>query len=54
MIHHVQLGAPAGSEPVARAFWVGVVGLEEIPKPPGLVARGAPRPSRTAGTLLPI
>lgn len=40
MIHHVQLGAPADSESAARAFWVDVIDLEEIPKPPSLVTRG--------------
>lgn len=40
MIHHVQLGAPADSEPKARAFWVAVVGLEEISKPEALTGRG--------------
>ena len=40
MIHHVQLGAPAGSEAVARGFWRDTLGLEEIPKPPALAARG--------------
>ncbi|MGH2427706.1 MAG: glyoxalase [Candidatus Limnocylindria bacterium] len=40
MIHHVQLGAPAGAEEEARAFWVGVLGFEEIAKPPALAHRG--------------
>ncbi len=40
MIHHVQLGAPVGSEDDARAFWVGVIGLTEVAKPPGLATRG--------------
>ena len=40
MIHHVQLGAPAGSEPAARAFWIGLAGLDEITKPPALAMRG--------------
>lgn len=40
MIHHVQLACPAGSEDVLRAFFVGVLGLDEIPKPPRLAARG--------------
>lgn len=40
MIHHVQLGAPPGSEVTARAFWVGTLGFEEIAKPPALAARG--------------
>jgi catechol 2,3-dioxygenase-like lactoylglutathione lyase family enzyme len=40
MIHHVQLSAPSGSEPSARAFWSGVLGLEEVEKPIALAARG--------------
>ena len=40
MIHHVQLAAPSGSEPSARAFWVGVLGFEEVDKPEELALRG--------------
>ena len=40
MIHHVQLACPAGSEAPLRAFYHGVLGLAEIPKPPVLAARG--------------
>ena len=40
MIHHVQLACPAGSEEASRAFYVGVLGLAEKPKPPALAARG--------------
>lgn len=39
-IHHVQLAMPAGQEDAARAFYVGVLGLSEQPKPPVLAARG--------------
>jgi catechol 2,3-dioxygenase-like lactoylglutathione lyase family enzyme len=39
-IHHVQLACPAGSEATLRAFYTGVLGLAEIPKPPALAARG--------------
>lgn len=39
-LHHVQLAAPAGSEPVMREFYAGLLGLTEIPKPPALAARG--------------
>ncbi len=39
-IDHVQLAIPAGGEPVARAFYVGVLGLTEVPKPAALAARG--------------
>jgi catechol 2,3-dioxygenase-like lactoylglutathione lyase family enzyme len=40
MIHHVQIACPAGSEPALRAFYTGVLGLDEIPKPPLLSERG--------------
>jgi catechol 2,3-dioxygenase-like lactoylglutathione lyase family enzyme len=40
MIHHVQLACPPGSEDRLRAFYHGVLGLAEIPKPPALAARG--------------
>lgn len=40
MIHHVQLACPAGTEDDLRAFFVGVLGFEEIAKPPVLAARG--------------
>ncbi|MGH3681169.1 MAG: glyoxalase [Natronosporangium sp.] len=40
MIHHVQLACPAGSEDVARAFYAGLLGLSELPKPPALAGRG--------------
>ena len=39
-IDHVQLACPAGSEDVSREFFVGVLGLTEVPKPPVLAARG--------------
>ena len=39
-IDHVQLAMPTGEEAQARAFYVGVLGLSEIPKPPTLAARG--------------
>jgi regulator of ribonuclease activity A len=39
-LHHVQLACPAGSEDALRAFYGGVVGLPEIPKPPSLAVRG--------------
>jgi catechol 2,3-dioxygenase-like lactoylglutathione lyase family enzyme len=40
MIHHVQIACPPGSEAVLRAFYDGVLGLTEKPKPPILAARG--------------
>lgn len=39
-IDHVQLAMPPGEEAQARAFYVGVLGLSETPKPPTLAARG--------------
>jgi catechol 2,3-dioxygenase-like lactoylglutathione lyase family enzyme len=39
-IHHVQVAAPPGSEEEARRFFSGVLGLEELPKPEALAARG--------------
>jgi catechol 2,3-dioxygenase-like lactoylglutathione lyase family enzyme len=40
MIHHVQLAAPPKSEEGMRAFWIGVLGFEEIVKPLTLRDRG--------------
>lgn len=39
-IDHVQLAMPKGGEDRARAFFVGVLGFAEIPKPAKLAARG--------------
>lgn len=39
-IDHVQVAAPAGCEVEARAFYGALLGLEELPKPPALAARG--------------
>ena len=39
-IAHVQLAAPRGCEPEARAFFGELVGLEELEKPSALEARG--------------
>ncbi len=39
-LHHLQLGIPPGSEAAARAFYVGVLGLVELPKPATLAPRG--------------
>ena len=39
-LHHVQLAMPAGQEARARAFFVDVLGMAEIDKPPVLAARG--------------
>ena len=39
-IDHVQLSMPPGGEDVARAFYVEILGLREIAKPPKLAGRG--------------
>jgi catechol 2,3-dioxygenase-like lactoylglutathione lyase family enzyme len=39
-IDHVQVAAPAGCEAQARAFYGALLGLEELPKPSELAARG--------------
>jgi catechol 2,3-dioxygenase-like lactoylglutathione lyase family enzyme len=39
-IDHVQLAMPPGREDEARAFYSGLLGIPELPKPPALAARG--------------
>lgn len=39
-LDHVQLAAPPGSEDLLRAYYAGVLGMTEVPKPPVLAARG--------------
>jgi hypothetical protein len=39
-VDHVQLAAPPGSEDLLRAYYIDVLGMTEIPKPPVLAARG--------------
>ena len=39
-IDHVQLAMPAGQEKKAGAFFVGILGMTEIPKPAELAKRG--------------
>lgn len=39
-IDHVQVSCPAGSEDELRAFYVGVLGMTELAKPPALAAKG--------------
>jgi catechol 2,3-dioxygenase-like lactoylglutathione lyase family enzyme len=39
-LHHVQIAIAPGSEPGCREFYVNVLGMREIPKPPALAARG--------------
>src|SRR5205085_9387921 len=39
-LDHVQIAIPRGSEEKARAFYGGLLGLEELPKPAALRPRG--------------
>ncbi|MFC4535583.1 VOC family protein [Sphaerisporangium dianthi] len=39
-LHHVQLASPPGEEEACRRFYVGVLGMTEVGKPPELAARG--------------
>ncbi len=39
-IDHVQLAMPSGREDEARAFYTGLLGISEQPKPPHLASRG--------------
>jgi catechol 2,3-dioxygenase-like lactoylglutathione lyase family enzyme len=39
-LDHVQVAVPRGSEDEARAFYGGVLGLEELPKPAAIRSRG--------------
>ncbi|HMH87974.1 MAG TPA: hypothetical protein VK523_04995 [Steroidobacteraceae bacterium] len=39
-IDHVQLAMPAGGESLARAFYGGALGIQEVPKPAHLAKRG--------------
>jgi catechol 2,3-dioxygenase-like lactoylglutathione lyase family enzyme len=39
-IDHIQLAAPSGCEEAARRFFGELLGLEEIPKPEAIRARG--------------
>jgi catechol 2,3-dioxygenase-like lactoylglutathione lyase family enzyme len=39
-LDHVQIAAPPGCESEARAFYVDLLGLVELPKPAALTARG--------------
>src|SRR4029077_19552823 len=39
-IDHVQLAMPVGGEETARRFYVGVLSMIELPKPPDLARRG--------------
>jgi catechol 2,3-dioxygenase-like lactoylglutathione lyase family enzyme len=39
-LHHVQISAPLGAEPIAREFYGSLVGMPEVPKPANLAKRG--------------
>ncbi len=39
-LHHVQITIPVGAETIAREFYCGILGLQEIPKPQSLQSRG--------------
>jgi catechol 2,3-dioxygenase-like lactoylglutathione lyase family enzyme len=39
-VHHVQLAMPPGQERVAGDFYAGALGMEPVPKPEHLAARG--------------
>jgi catechol 2,3-dioxygenase-like lactoylglutathione lyase family enzyme len=39
-IEHIQLAMPVGREADARAFYTGILGIPETPKPPALAKRG--------------
>jgi catechol 2,3-dioxygenase-like lactoylglutathione lyase family enzyme len=39
-LDHVQIAMPPDEEEKARAFYCGVLGLAEVPKPPALAKRG--------------
>jgi len=39
-IDHIQIAMPIGEEEKARAFYVNVLGFDEIPKPADLAKRG--------------
>ena len=39
-IHHIQVAMPPGEEDAGRAFYAGLLGLTEVPKPDRLAKRG--------------
>ena len=39
-LHHVQLAIPAAGEDLAREFYVSILGMAELTKPPALATRG--------------
>ena len=50
-IDHVQLAMPPGGETQARAFYGGILGLNELPKPAELAGRGGAWFSNGAVTI---
>jgi catechol 2,3-dioxygenase-like lactoylglutathione lyase family enzyme len=50
-VDHIQLAMPAGEEARARAFYAGLLGLQEIAKPAELAGRGGAWFSNGAVTL---
>ena len=50
-LDHVQVAAPRGCEAEARAFYGGLLGLEELVKPPRLAGRGGAWFSLGAGEI---
>jgi len=39
-LHHAQITIPKNAEDSARAFYCGVLGFKEVPKPESLIGRG--------------
>jgi len=39
-LDHVQLAIPPGAEETCRRFYVGLLGMDEVEKPPALAVRG--------------
>ncbi len=39
-LDHIQLAIPSGGEAAARAFWIGLIGMTEVPKPAAIAGRG--------------
>jgi catechol 2,3-dioxygenase-like lactoylglutathione lyase family enzyme len=39
-LHHLQLAIPAGSEDACREFYIGILGMTEVAKPPELAKKG--------------
>ena len=40
VIHHVQIACPAESDETVREYYLGVLGLAEVPQPPALAVPG--------------